>query len=276
MSPLPYPPSRPLAVGEILDLSFRMYRQTLVKCLLLSGVAVVISQLPILYLLLGGRGLKQPFLTSIREPAYVGVYLLSIALVVTVYAAILRRQYNILTGAQVGNELAAAARRAPAVGLLAALCSLAFVAGASWALLFPDLDRRLGVLLLVLLPAGYAFVTFSSALAALMVSEAAPVASLTRSWRLTRGSFWRLTLVYAVAFVVLLVLYMLLGTATLLLIALAAHADLALVTATGAVVMVALGAFAVPFYMAVQLAVFGDLTARREGTDLAQRIAATA
>jgi fucose 4-O-acetylase-like acetyltransferase len=276
MSPLPYPPSRPLAVGEILDLSFRMYRRTLVRCLLLSGVAVVISQLPILYLLLSGRGLKQPFLASIREPPYLGVYVLSIALVVTVYAAVLRRQYNILTGGQVGNELAEAARRAPAVGLLAALFSLACVAGASWALLLPDLDRRLGLFFLVLLPAGYVFVTFSSALAALMVSGAAPLASLSRSWHLTRGSFWRLTLVYAVAFVVLLVLYMLLGTATLLFIALAAHADLALVTATGAVVMVALGAFAVPFYMAVQLAVFGDLTARREGTDLAQRISATA
>jgi hypothetical protein len=32
---------------------------------------------------------------------------------------------------------------------------------------------------------------------------------------------------------------------------------------------------AIPFYTALGLAVFGDLTARKEGTDLAQRIAAT-
>jgi uncharacterized membrane protein YhaH (DUF805 family) len=109
-----------------------------------------------------------------------------------------------------------------------------------------------------------------------MVSGATPGASLVRSLRLTRGSFWRVALIYTVAFVILMVLYILLGTATGLVAALAAHGDLAVVTAVYAVAVVAMGAFAVPFYMAVQLAVFGDLTARRDGTDLALRISATA
>ena len=42
------------------------------------------------------------------------------------------------------------------------------------------------------------------------------------------------------------------------------------------VVGVALGALATPFYTALALAVLGDLKVRKEGTDLEQRISATA
>jgi hypothetical protein len=49
----------------------------------------------------------------------------------------------------------------------------------------------------------------------------------------------------------------------------------ALITATLGVVSVAVGALATPFYTALGLAVFGDLTVRKEGADLAQRISAT-
>jgi antibiotic biosynthesis monooxygenase (ABM) superfamily enzyme len=102
------------------------------------------------------------------------------------------------------------------------------------------------------------------------------MASLRRSWSLTRGSFWRLSAVYTVALIILIVFYVVLGSATAFVVAVAAHGELAVMTAAYAVVAVALGAFVFPFYSAVQLAVLGDLTARREGIDLAQRISATA
>jgi hypothetical protein len=275
MSPLPYPPSRPLSVGETLDLTFRMYRATLAKCLPLAALAVVISQVPSLYLLLSARGLKQPLLTVLRDPFYVVLYVVSGTLVVVLYAAVLLRQYKMVNGGQPGGELAAALRRAPALVLLTVLFSLSLAACGAAALLFPD-PVRWGVLLLLVFPAWYVLVSFSIALAVLLISGAAPLTSLTRSWRLMHSSFWRLTVTYIVAFVILLVLGFLIGAAIGLIVELAAHGDVAVVTAAFAVVVVALVAFAVPFYMAVQLAVFGDLTARREGTDLAQRISATA
>jgi hypothetical protein len=40
--------------------------------------------------------------------------------------------------------------------------------------------------------------------------------------------------------------------------------------------MVLLGAIAAPFYSGLMLAVLGDLSVRREGADIAQRIAAAA
>jgi hypothetical protein len=262
-------------VGEILDLTFRMYRSTLVKCLPLAALAMVLSQLPSLYLLLSGRGLKLSFLALMRDPTYRVIYVVSVLLALVLNAAILLRQYAMVMGRQPGGELLAAVRRSPALVLLAVLFWLALIACAVPALLFAG-SVRAGVFVLAGVLACYVMVSLSSALVVLMVSGAAPVASLTRSWRLTRGSFWRLTVIYTVAFIILMVLYVLLGTATGFVVALVAHGDLAVVTAAYAVVVVALGAFAVPFYMAVQLAVFGDLTARREGTDLAQRISATA
>jgi len=53
-----------------------------------------------------------------------------------------------------------------------------------------------------------------------------------------------------------------------------ARGDMAVLTAVSTVVVVILGAIGTPFYSALALAVFGDLSARREGADLAQRISA--
>jgi hypothetical protein len=276
MSTVPYPPLRPLAVGEILDLAFRLYRGTLVKCLPLAALTVVVSQLPNLYLLLIGGGLQQRFAMLMRDRVYVALYVVTLTLAVVLYAAILLRQYRMATADKSGGELAVAARGAVTLGLLTALFSLVLRALASRAMLFPDRGPKVVLLLIVLLVFSYVVVTFSTAISVLMISGAPPGASLVRSLRLTRGSFWRVALVYTVAFVILMVLYILLGTATGLVAALAAHGDLAVVTAVYAVAVVAMGAFAVPFYMAVQLAVFGDLAARRNGTDLALRISATA
>lgn len=275
MSTLPYPPSRPLSVGETLDLTFRIYRATLLKCLPLAAVAMLASQLPNLYVLMSGRGLTTSLLVLMREPTYRTVYVLSVLLAVAINSAIVLRQYNLAMGRQVGSELTAALRRMPAligmfvlfwIALLTCFVPALLLSGAAEVALL----IALGVLAL------YVLLSLSSAFVILLVAPAGPVASLTRSWRLTRGSFWRLTAIYTVAVIILTVVYLLLGTATGFVIAVAAHGDLAVVTAVYAVVAIALGAFAVPFYMAVQLAVFGELTARREGSDLAQRITATA
>ena len=275
MSTLPYPPSRPLSVGETLDLTFRIYRATLAKCLPLAAVAILASQLPSLYLLLSGRGLKVKLLALMQEPTYRVVYVVSVLVTLVLNAAILLRQYRLAAGQQAGGELATAVRRAPAMIAMAGLFWIALVVCILPGFLFSG-AVQVGVFVAMAALACYVLVSLSASFAILLVAPAGPVESLTRSWRLTHGSFWRLTLIYTVAFIILMVLYLLLGTATGFVVALAARGDLAVVTAAYAVVVVALGAFAVPFYMAVQLAVFGDLTARREGADLAQRISATA
>jgi hypothetical protein len=262
-------------VGEILDLAFRIYRHTLLKCLVLSALAVIISQLPNAYFLLSGRGLKLPFFVLLRDPAYLRLFVVGVLMALVLDAAVLLRQYRMSTGGPPEGALSVAVRRAPALVALVVLFWLMLLACVAPALLF-QAPARWGVFALLVLVAVYVLVSFSSGLTVLLVSGAGPVASLARSWRLTRGSFWRLVLIYSVASAIFGVLYILVGAATGFVVAVAAHGDLAMVTAASTVVGVALGALARPFITAVQLTVFGDLTARREGTDLAQRISASA
>jgi hypothetical protein len=271
-----YPPQRPLSVGETLDLTFRIYRGTVVKCLPLAALAILGSQLPTLYLLASGRGLNTSLLVTMREPGYQAVYFVSVLLSLVLNATILLRQYKLSTGNLPGGEVAAMARRVWALFVFTVLLGFALlVCFAPAALVLTGLPKWLvGVLCLVVI--SYVLVALSCAYAVLVLEGARPMASLRRSWSLTRGSFWRLTAVYTVALIILAVFYVVLGTATAFVVALVAHGEVAVVTAAYAVIAVALGAFVVPFYSAVQLAVFGDLTARRQGTDLAQRISATA
>jgi hypothetical protein len=272
-----YPPQRPLSVGETLDLTFRIYQATVVRCLSVAALAVLASQLPTLYLLASGHDLKTSLLVTVHEPGYQVVYLVSVLLGSILNAAILLRQHKLSTGRPPGGEMAVMARRVLALLAWAVLFFLALVGSClPFALLAAIRVPAVLVVLLCVVAFGYVFISLSSSFTVLVLEGARPVASLRRSWGLTRGSFWRLTAIYTVALIILLVFYVLLGAASGFVVAVIAHGELAVITAVYAVVAVALGAFVVPFYASLQLAVFGDLTVRREGTDLEQRITATA
>jgi hypothetical protein len=272
-----YPPQHPLSVGETLDLTFRIYRATLAKCLPLAALAVLVAQLPTLYLLLSGRGLMQSMTVTVHDAKYDVIYILSVLLSLALNAALLLRQHRLSAGQPMGGELAAGLRRVPALLVFVILAVLA-VSACGVPLVALAGGKVLGALgvLLFLIALSYVIVSLSSGYAILVLAPLGPLASLRRSANLTRGSFWRLTAIYSVALVILVVLYFLLGVASSFIVAVVAHGDLAMFTAAYAVIVIALGSIAVPFYTAVQLAVLGDLTVRREGADLAQRISATA
>jgi hypothetical protein len=281
MSTVPYPPQRQLSVGEVLDLSFRIYRTTFVKCLMFATCGVIAGQLAGIYALMRGRNLAQGaagmagMLALMQDRTVVALYIVGLVLTLLFYAAVLLRQRAIITDDAVGGELAAALRRTPALlGLviLLAFCCLA---------LFVPVLVTSGVLrgLLALAAFGalcYGLVALSCALAVLLVEDAGPVASLARSWRLTTGNFWRLSVIYTVALFILIALELVIAAVAGFLAGVLAHGDVAMVTAFAEVIAIILGALVTPFYGALALAVLADLKVRREGADLAQRISATA
>jgi hypothetical protein len=100
---------------------------------------------------------------------------------------------------------------------------------------------------------------------------------MSYSFRLVSGNWWRLSTIYTVGIVMLLVFYVLSGVlAMAVVVPFAGAADLAVLTAVSAVVVVALGAVGTPFYSALALVVFGDLRARREALEVERRMAAAA
>ena len=281
MSTVPYPPQRQLSVGEVLDLSFRIYRVTLVRCLLYATCGVIAGQLAGIYALLKGRtlvrgeGAVEGMLAQLRDSTFESLYVFGLLLTLIAYAAVVLRQYAIITDGSTGSELGAALRRTPALIGLIVLVALGVIA------CFLPAGVTGGALRVLLLIAAvvvlcYALVAISCAQTILLVDGAGPAASLARSWRLTSGSFWRLSIIYTVALIVLLALYAVIAAVAGFLAALFAHGDVAMVTAFAQVIGIILGALATPFYGALALAVLADLKVRKEGADLAQRISATA
>ena len=125
---------------------------------------------------------------------------------------------------------------------------------------------RYSIGLLLLIPASYVLVALSCAFIVLLIEGAGPFASYQRSWRLTAGSFWRLSLVYTVGIIVLVVMSFVISMVAVFLAAIVGRGDVVLAAAATGVTIIALGAITTPFYTALGLAVFGDLTARKEGS----------
>jgi hypothetical protein len=108
---------------------------------------------------------------------------------------------------------------------------------------------------------------------ALLIGRKGVIGSLRYSTSLIRGNWWRTVMVYTVAMTMIIVLSVTAGMIVGVLAALGAARDLAVTTAVSAVMVVASGAIYMPFITAMSLALYGDLQARREGTDLERRIA---
>jgi hypothetical protein len=281
MSDVPYPPARQLSVGEVLDLTFHIYRVTVVRCLLFAGFGVIVGQLANFYNVfthrtpLAGTPTWDQLVAQMRDPTMWGLYVIGAVLTAIFYAAVLLRQRAIISDGAVGGEVSTALRRLPAliglgilIGLCALLCVLPTVVttGAARALLA----------LAALVALSYGSVAVSCSPTVLLIEDKGPAASLARSGRLTTGNFWRLSVIYTVALIVLLVLYLVSAAVAGFLAGVLGRGDLAMVTAFAEVVGVALGALVTPFYGALALAVLADLKVRKEGADLEQRISATA
>ena len=275
MANITYPPSRPLTVGEVLDLSFRIFGATVVKCLPFAAIAVIASQAPNIYSLAHGRTITQALLSQTHDPMFWALYVLGALLAAILYATILLRQHALITGQPTGSEFGQAARRLPGMVLLGIVFTL--ILALPFVLMGAGVAAGTGVLLfglILLIPAAYLGVQLSCAWAALLLSGSGAFQALARSWRLTAGSFWRLTVIYTVAIIIIIVAYLLLTLIAGAVAAVFGRGDVIVFMAAYTVVVVAMGALIAPFYTALTLSVFGDLTVRKEGADLAQRISA--
>jgi hypothetical protein len=271
-----YPPPRPLSVGETIDLAFRIFRATLVTCLLYAGLAVIASELPTIYKI----ALHRPLVSLLdeRDPSFWLLYVIGWLLWVVLCSLIVLRQYAVLGGRvpDSGAELGAVGRRLP--GLLLLFLLFVFATGV-W--FIPALAfRSSGIAALVLtilvlsIPATWIGVMLSAAWPAFLLAGRGAVDSLAHSRRLVSGSWWRLTAIYTVGLILLIVLYTVAGVVAVVIAIPVAHGDLTVAEPLTTVITVILSAVGTPFLTALLLAVYGDLAVRREGADLAQRIAA--
>jgi hypothetical protein len=284
-----YPPSRPQSVGEVLDSAFRIFGATLLRCLPYAVVAVIAGQLPSMYEVLTGHALAVPRLrvAASHDPLWWILYVVAVIASLTLTNAVLLRQYALATGrpAATAVELEAGVRRVPGMLLIGAVILVSMVVcflplivmrGFGAAQRGPISGSDVLLFLVLSIPASYLLMRWSASGPAYLLTDRGPVQSLAHSWELTSGSFWRLSLIYGIGVVMLLVLYGLASVVVGFVSLVLARADVAVMTAAATVAVALLGSVGGPFYSALALAVYGDLSARREGADLAQRLSAPA
>lgn len=257
MSQILYPPGRPLSIGQVLDTGFRIFQQTLPRCLIYGALYVVASQLPNIYHLAAGRPLGE---RSWGDPLWWVSYVLGALGSFLLCSCIILRQRAMAEGraTSVSAEVRTAIRRLPQL-LLMLILVLAMVG--------------VGLALLVL-PGLYLMVALALTWHALLLQDLGPVEAIRYSLGLIRENWWRTAVVFGIGLAVVFMFY---GFGLMLAFVIAPFAgaeDIALVTAVSSTIIVAIGAIAVPFGCALLLAVFGDLRVRREGVDLERRIAA--
>ena len=266
-----YPPSRPQAIGEVLDSAVRIFKATLLKVLPFSVLATVAGQLQNIYIILSGRNIR-PFSNS--DPGWWAVYLLGTIVGAALINAIIVRQGAIATGSESASmtALKEGLRNVPAVVLMgmvmAVLVGIWFVPLA----VIPAAYRSWSGALLAV-PAFYLLVLFLCSWPARLIDRKGPIESLRYSAHLVRGNWWRTVMVYLVVLTMIIVLSVTAGLIVGVLTQLVAARDLAVSTAVSAVMVVASGAVFVPFVSSMSLALYGDLQSRKDGADLERRIA---
>jgi hypothetical protein len=266
-----YPPSRPQAIAEVLDSAFRIFKATLLKCLPYSVLATVAGQLQNIYVIITGRTLR-PFSNS--DPGWWAVYVLGAVIGAGLINAIIIRQAAIASGAPSAGRVALmqGVRNVPYVVVMGVLVAIAVGIWLVPVAVIPAAYRSWGVGILSV-PAVYLFVLFLCSWPALLVGHKGPIESLRYSAHLIRGNWWRTVMVYLVVLTMIIVLSVTAGLIVGVLTQLVAARDLAVTTAVSAVMVVAFGAVYMPFVTSMSIALYGDLQARKEGTDLARRIA---
>jgi hypothetical protein len=110
---------------------------------------------------------------------------------------------------------------------------------------------------------------------ALLVERVAVFKSFGISWALIKNHWWRTATVYTVAIIMVLVFYLLVAALNALIFSLL-HSSSATATLLSQLFSIAIGSVLVPFFPAVLLAIYYDLTLRRDGADLADRVKALA
>ena len=296
-----YPPSRPQSVGEVLDSAFRIYSATLLRCLPYSFASVILGQLLSLYDVLhrhgnGAAALRAVQMDRVTSPVWWGLLLLVIVGSTMFANAVFLRQYTLASGraASMRAELGTGLRRAPGALLIGLIIALAFAVtlipvvlllasiGAALGVIRPTAGTStpiwlgIGIVLAVLIAGSWVAIRWACSVPIYLLTERGPIASMSHSWELTAGNFWRLSIIYSVGAVLLLVFYVLASIAGGIVAMWLGRGDVVLWVAVSSTVIALLAALFTPFYHALILAVFGELSARREGADLAQRISAPA
>jgi hypothetical protein len=237
------PVLRSLSTGEVLDVSFGLYRSMFAPLVIITLVSRLIPTVLGIYLNATGGALE-----------HLGVFLVQVALSIVMGAVGVAATTFMVAGAYLGNQVTAEAALRSAWRLIGRLILLAFMT-----------SLVIGVGFVLLIVPGVIF------LAGLMLSTVALVleqpmtasGAMSRSWELSKGFRGKTLLTFLVTALLLLIPTMVAGI-------LAGIAGLVGVGSplVGVVLAGILGIFVYPFMYVTLTVLYYDLRVRKEGFDL--------
>lgn len=255
------PPARPLMTAEVLDAAYRLFRAGIFRCLPYSGLAVLVLELPTLYsTFLIPRGSGVSFvIPHYRLIGYATVFVLSVVLL----GVITLRLNAVAQGVRprFRREIAIALKRLP-TALLATL--FAFAYPLAMLIAVPVLDAALPpeALIFAVVPLLWPVALFVVALPAFWCDGLGPFAAIARAVRLSIRRSWRLVGVILTTALILMAFNLLPFSVAAMLSPIFGRVDLFLVAMLASIFYLVIGAFGVPFVLAVLIVAYQDLKVR--------------
>jgi hypothetical protein len=243
------PLRRPLMIAEVLDSAYRLFRAGILRCLPYSGLAVLVIEFPSLY-----ATFFTPFSAAIRE-----IYLVVFLCIVPLLGTITLRLDALARGLKprFRTEVFVAIKRWP-MAVFATAFAFGFPAALWW--LKPALLNSMPseALMFAAVPVLWPAAFFVLAMPAFWCDRLNAFAACVQALRLSVRQSWRLfgailaTLTMVMVFIVLsIVMVGMMST-------LFGRADLFLISAVTSMLYLVIGAFGVPFVLAVLVVAYQD------------------
>jgi hypothetical protein len=254
------PQLRPLALGEIIDVSIKLMRRNWRTLALL--VLVVSVPVAIVSLLITTSTTTYDATLDTRTgdgAAYVAGALVNLLLQVVLYLLTTVSCFLAIADAYMGrrpdwrSSLRFAARRAPAALAMTILYFFGIFAGA----------------IFILIGLVFVAVRWSVAMPALLLERRGPMSALGRSWSLVSGFWWKCFGTLLVVTLLVFLLSIAVGAVAGGLLAAATSANSLLALLVTQALDVAVQVFTLPLSAAVTVVLYVDLRVRKEGFDLA-------
>jgi hypothetical protein len=281
----------PRSIGGILDDGIKLYRDAFANSWLLALCAQLVLTVPALIIQYQMRGAvadgssAQALLSVFKSPVVWLPNLVGIVIFLGFYNALIVQLDGIATTKIVsrGRSLAVGFRLLPRTILLFIVMFVALiVAGVAVGILagvLSALHATIMVGILVVALAGIAIYVWGRAFLAniaLVVEDAQVFKSLGISWALIQNNWWRTVTVYAMAVILVMVLYVIIAVVNAALAGATLRTPFGVGTVISQLVSLVGGAVLMSFIPAILLAMYYDLKLRKEGADLASRVNALA
>jgi Membrane domain of glycerophosphoryl diester phosphodiesterase len=290
-------PSAPQSIGGVIDDAIRLYRHSFSRCWLIALAASALYGAVIFSVALemphhaatGGGSAGTIAAQQVIGREMGGYFLLLAVAMMAFQGALIARQAAFARGdesATLGSALATGFARLPTfilstillylgVGFSTFLVVIVLVLPIGWVLNHQHLLVRpvlIGAFVTIMvLSLLYLIVRLQLFMVAIFAERKGPKASLTTSWHLTKGHWWRSLAILSTGMIIIMVLFLAVSLASEL-IAFVTHFNSTYRLIAGPLILTVCYTFLYPMGPALTVSMYNDFRLRREGGDLAARM----